>query len=161
MQIAKALAVALSIFATTAPAAKAETLVFEGFHTVNRFRVAGLGVEYRFAPFRDQNGTQMSWMLRGMYDEGENGWLGAGLHIRHDYASGWFVEGATGPGYYSHSSKTYDLGLDLQFFSYLGVGRNVGKDSFVSVMFGHMSNANLGTTNPGRNSVSVRFGTRF
>jgi hypothetical protein len=161
MQIAKVLAVALSVFAVTTPTAKAETLVFEGFHTVNRFRVAGVGLEYRFAPFREKNGTALSWMLRGMYDEGDNSWLGAGLHIRHDYASGWFIEGATGPGYYSHSAKTYDLGLDLQFFSYFGVGRKVGEDSFVSLIFGHMSNANIGSTNPGRNSVSVRFGTQF
>lgn len=165
MSFAKSLALsaAVATAGVVVPAlpAAAQTVVVEAFNTVNRFDVTGAALEYRFAPFREKNGTAMSVILRGMYDEGDNGWLGAGLHIRHDYASGWFVEGATMPGYYDHSAPQYYLGSHLEFFSYVGVGRQVSDANFVSVMFGHLSNANTGDINPGRNSVSVRFGTRF
>jgi hypothetical protein len=161
MNVVKSLALCTALTLPVAAPAAAQTLVFEGFQTVNRFDVTGAAVEYRFSPFREKNGTAYSVVLRGMYDEGDNGWLGAGLHIRHDYANGWFVEGATMPGYYDHSGPTYYLGSELEFFSYVGVGRRVGDANFVSVMFGHLSNANTGDINPGRNSVSVRFGTSF
>ena len=161
MSFAKPLALAAAVFLAPALPAAAQTVVVEAFNTVNRFDVTGAALEYRFAPFREKNGTAMSVMLRGMYDEGDNGWLGAGLHIRHDYPSGWFIEGATMPGYYDHSAPKYYLGSHLEFFSYFGVGHRLGDANFVSVIFGHLSNANTGDINPGRNSVSVRFGTRF
>lgn len=161
MNVVKTLALCAALTLPVAAPAAAQTLVFEGFQTVNRFDVTGAAVEYRFSPFREKNGTAYSVILRGMYDSGDNGWLGAGLHIRHDYASGWFVEGATMPGYYDHSGPSYYLGSELEFFSYVGVGRRLGEANFVSVMFGHLSNANTGDINPGRNSVSVRFGTSF
>lgn len=161
MRFAKVLSLVAALVVPSALPAAAQSIVAEGFTTVNRFSVSGVALEYRLSPFHTAGKTAYSAVVRGMYDTGENSWIGAGLHIRHDLRNGWFVEGATMPGRYSASDARYDLGKDLEFFSYLGVGHDIGQKAFVSVMFGHMSNANLGNANPGRNSVSFRIGSRF
>ena len=64
------------------------------------------------------------------------------------------------PGIYSKGDGK-DLGHTIEFKSQINVGFNIGSDTNFSVGYSHVSNASLGDKNPGANSYSFNFLTRF
>jgi hypothetical protein len=65
------------------------------------------------------------------------------------------------PGYYSAQESRFDLGSELEFYSFAAIGHSIGEKAAISLSAAHMSNANLGTINPGRNFVALRLSTAF
>jgi len=64
------------------------------------------------------------------------------------------------PGYYNEGSGK-DLGHALEFKTEVQVSFDVLKDSHLGMSYNHISNASLGTKNPGANSYMFNFLKKF
>ena len=64
------------------------------------------------------------------------------------------------PGYYNEGSGK-DLGHALEFKTEVQVSFDVSKDSHIGMSYNHISNASLGTKNPGANSYMFNFLKKF
>ena len=64
------------------------------------------------------------------------------------------------PGYYNEGDGK-DLGHALEFKSEVQLSMDLPKDSFIGVSYNHLSNASLGSKNPGANSYMFNFFKRF
>ena len=85
--------------------------------------------------------------------------LYAGAKI--DYKFGSFVlTPSFTPGIYSKGDGK-DLGHAIEFKSQINLGFDLGPDTNISAGYSHVSNASLGDKNPGANSYSINFLTRF
>ncbi|MEM8628917.1 MAG: acyloxyacyl hydrolase [Chlamydiota bacterium] len=62
------------------------------------------------------------------------------------FSAGWYKRG-----------KGKDLGFPLEFCSGLRLGYILGKNSQIGIDFFHLSNASLGSTNPGSESLALFF----
>ncbi len=60
----------------------------------------------------------------------------------------------SGPFYYQHEPNR-DLGLKLEFYSFLELTRELPREQRLGVRIGHLSNAGLGRQNPGSETVSI------
>ena len=78
-----------------------------------------------------------------------------------DYRFGSFVVTPSfTPGIYSKGNGK-DLGHAIEFKSQINLGFELGPNTNVSAGYSHVSNASLGDKNPGANSYSFNFLTRF
>ena len=64
------------------------------------------------------------------------------------------------PGYYNEGNGK-DLGHALEFKSEVQLSMNLPKESFIGVSYNHLSNASLGSKNPGANSYMFNFLKKF
>ena len=64
------------------------------------------------------------------------------------------------PGYYN-SGNGKDLGHALEFKTEVQVSFDLSKDSHLGMSYNHISNASLGTKNPGANSYMFNFLKQF
>ena len=64
------------------------------------------------------------------------------------------------PGYYN-SGDGKDLGHPLEFKTEVQVSFDLSKDSHLGMSYNHISNASLGTKNPGANSYMFNFLKKF
>ena len=64
------------------------------------------------------------------------------------------------PGYYN-SGNGKDLGHPLEFKTEVQVSFDLSKDSHLGMSYNHISNASLGTKNPGANSYMFNFLKQF
>ena len=64
------------------------------------------------------------------------------------------------PGYYSYGDGK-DLGFPLEFKSEVQVSLNLFEDTQFGMSYNHISNASLGTKNPGANSYMINFLKQF
>ena len=78
-----------------------------------------------------------------------------------DYKFGSFVVTPSfTPGIYSKGNGK-DLGHAIEFKSQINLGFELGPNTNLSAGYSHVSNASLGDKNPGANSYSFNFLTRF
>ena len=64
------------------------------------------------------------------------------------------------PGYYNYGDGK-DLGYPLEFKSEIQVSFDVGESSHLGMSYNHISNASLGSKNPGANSYMFNFLKQF
>ena len=64
------------------------------------------------------------------------------------------------PGYYNYGNGK-DLGYPLEFKSEIQVSFDVGESSHLGMSYNHISNASLGSKNPGANSYMFNFLKQF
>ena len=64
------------------------------------------------------------------------------------------------PGYYNYGSGK-DLGYPLEFKSEIQMSFNLSDSSHLGMSYNHISNASLGTKNPGANSYMLNFLKQF
>ena len=64
------------------------------------------------------------------------------------------------PGYYSYGDGK-DLGYPLEFKSEVQVSFNLSDNTHLGMSYNHISNASLGTKNPGANSYMFNFLKKF
>ena len=64
------------------------------------------------------------------------------------------------PGYYNNGNGK-DLGHPLEFKTEVQVSFDLSKDSHLGMSYNHISNASLGTKNPGANSYMFNFLKKF
>lgn len=80
--------------------------------------------------------------------------FGAGL-IKHFTLSPLYrLTIGTGPFYYRNEPRR-DLGLDLEFYSFAELTRELPRDQRLGLRIGHLSNAGLGRRNPGSETISL------
>jgi hypothetical protein len=64
------------------------------------------------------------------------------------------------PGLY-RQNQGKDLGHVLEFKTEIKAGLDIGKNNFLGMSYNHISNASLGTKNPGANSYMFNFRKQF
>ena len=74
----------------------------------------------------------------------------------------WFITitPSFAPGYYNYGSGK-DLGYPLEFKSEIQMSFNLSDSSHLGMSYNHISNASLGTKNPGANSYMLNFLKQF
>ena len=87
-------------------------------------------------------------------------WAGIGVKTQWRIGGGWFAEGSLMPGLYKAGDGP-DLGGALQFRSALGLGYDFGRGGSLSVHYDHRSNADIESTNPGLETIAVRYSVTF
>ncbi len=147
VQQAKAQAVVLELYTSEAPS--------------DEDRPTGIAVEYLAREFTTLGQVRLGFAVRASTDSESNSFLGAGLAADLPLGEVWFLEGAIVPGYYEAGSRSFDLGSEFEIHSQIGIGRTIAPNFSLSVAFSHISNANTGDTNPGRNSVGLRLRHSF
>ena len=120
-----------------------------------------LGIEAHTDRRGNFPGARWGLGVAGAFDDAGAVWIGLGPAAEWDLGRGWFVEASVMPGYYNGGSGGIDLGSELEIRSLLGVGRQIGAHSALSLALSHKSNANIGDINPGMNSLSLRLHWRF
>ena len=118
-------------------------------------------IEYHHSPFYAQNGLSVTWGAILSYDTEDDFFIGGGLVAKYDFGDRWFVEGSLMPGAYFKGNPFNDLGNKLEFRSLLAVGRQIDAQSALSLGIVHKSNASISATNPGVNSVLLRYHRSF
>jgi len=92
------------------------------------------------------------WFGTSVSDNGT--WFaGAGFIYDLKPSPDWTITLGSGPFYYE--SDTDDLGLDLEFYSFIEASRRFRNDVRFGVRVGHLSNAGLGRINPGTENVTL------
>jgi lipid A 3-O-deacylase len=126
-----------------------------GWFDVNRQKDQGaeFGLEYRshkkfwwFKPF-----VHMAGVSNGMT------FLGAGVLIDFYFGRRWVVTPSFAPTWWRGKTDDLDLGHALEFRSRLEVAYRFDDRSRLGLSFSHSSNASLGDSNPGTESLMVTY----
>lgn len=121
-------------------------------------QAGALIVEYHADPFFA--GSRAGYSLAGAAQIDGDGdvFVGVGVYALWSIGEGpWFVEGSFMPGYYDQGSGGTPLDGNLQFRTLLGVGYKLTDSSRISLAIDHKSNADIEDTNPGSETLVVRY----
>ena len=81
--------------------------------------------------------------------------------VQAEYKLGLFtITPSFAPGYYNYGNGK-DLGYPLEFKSEVQVSLDLSDSSHLGMSYNHISNASLGTKNPGANSYMINFLKQF
>ena len=109
--------------------------------------------------FRDSFLGKLSPITGGFFTEKSAFYLYSG--IQAEYELGFLnITPSFAPGYYNYGSGK-DLGYPLEFKSEIQVSLNLSDSSHLGMSYNHISNASLGTKNPGANSYMLNFLKQF
>jgi hypothetical protein len=122
-----------------------------GWFDCNRRRdqAAELRLEYRTRPL----GSGVRLVAATLATSDRSYFAGAGVAYEIRLGS-WDLTPTFVPGLYTHGDGR-DLGYPLEFRSQLELGRRLRGGSRVAVAFSHLSNAGLGSRNPGQESLTL------
>lgn len=88
-------------------------------------------------------------------------WLGAGIYRDFFVNDSVFITPSFGAGYYASGSSDLDLDSALEFRSQIEAGYQFENKDRVSIGLSHISNAGIGSDNPGTEIVSVYYHIGF
>ena len=109
--------------------------------------------------FRDSFLGKLSPITGGFFTEKSALYLYSG--VQTEYELGFLtITPSFAPGYYNYGSGK-DLGYPLEFKSEVQMSFNLGDSSHLGMSYNHISNASLGTKNPGANSYMLNFLKQF
>lgn len=143
----------LSPFASAAGETKSESelLLIGGVADLRKSNKLPFGVvQLRFA----QNYLGTHPYVNVGWARGGSGYAGAGLLYNFDMPRRLRLTLGAGPGYYRHAGNDPDLGYAVEFYSWVEISTVVA-DRRIGLSFGHLSNAHLGSHNPGTEDVSL------
>ena len=117
--------------------------------------------EYQHAPFHraDRLAIGLGGAL-SVHADGDTH-LGLGIVGTYDLDRNWFIEASVMPGAYWESRAANDLGGDFQIRSLLGVGYTFDTGNRLSLAVTHISNASTDDSNPGADSLLLRYHIAF
>ncbi len=124
-----------------------------GYFDINRQKDEGgeFSLEYRsdaelwiFKPF-----AHVAYVTNGM------SFVGAGVLIDVQVGDNWIIQPSFAPTWWRGKTDDLDLGYALEFRSRLEVAYRFPDKSRLGLSFSHSSNASLGDTNPGTESLMV------
>ncbi|WP_426415493.1 acyloxyacyl hydrolase [Aestuariirhabdus sp. LZHN29] len=108
---------------------------------------------------------EAAWDIRptllGFTIEQSGYYVGMGGHREFEIDDDWRWGVATGLGYYHEGSEDNELGYDLEFFTRLSLSYQLTNKQLIRGEFGHISNAGLGDSNPGAETVTLSWVTPF
>lgn len=123
--------------------------------------LASLEIEFHSEPWNRVFGFDVSFAGVAVLDDAGDIFAGFGLSGFHRFENGWRLEASFVPGVYESNLDFTDLGNTLNFRSLIAVGREIAPGRSLSIAASHVSNADLGDTNPGVNTLSVRWRQSF
>lgn len=124
-----------------------------GYFDINRQKDEGgeFSLEYRsdkelwiFKPF-----AHAAYVTNGM------SFVGAGVLIDLQVGDNWIIQPSFAPTWWRGKSDELDLGHALEFRSRLEIAYRFRDKSRLGISISHSSNASLGDTNPGTESVML------
>ena len=109
--------------------------------------------------FRNSFLGKLSPITGGFFTEKSALYLYTGVEA--EYELGFItITPSFAPGYYNYGNGK-DLGYPLEFKSEVQMSFNLGDSSHLGMSYNHISNASLGTKNPGANSYMLNFLKKF
>ena len=109
--------------------------------------------------FRNSFLGKLSPITGGFFTEKSAFYLYSG--VQAEYELGLLtITPSFAPGYYNYGSGK-DLGYPLEFKSEIQMSFNLSDSSHLGMSYNHISNASLGTKNPGANSYMLNFLKQF
>ena len=109
--------------------------------------------------FRNSFLGKLSPITGGFFTEKSAFYLYSG--VQAEYELGFLtITPSFAPGYYNYGSGK-DLGYPLEFKSEIQMSFNLSDSSHLGMSYNHISNASLGTKNPGANSYMLNFLKQF
>ena len=109
--------------------------------------------------FRNSFLGKLSPITGGFFTEKSAFYLYSG--VQAEYELGFLtITPSFAPGYYNYGSGK-DLGYPLEFKSEIQMSFNLSDTSHLGMSYNHISNASLGTKNPGANSYMLNFLKQF
>lgn len=154
------------VFALSAPAVFAEEYViglgYDDVFDQTGTQSAAVLLEYHANPFFSGSRADYSFAVAGQVDTDGDIFIGFGVHAIWSIGqSPWFIESSFMPGFYDQGSRGTPLDGHLQFRSLIGVGYRLTETSRISLAVDHKSNADREDTNPGSETLSLRFTRDF
>ena len=109
--------------------------------------------------FRNSFLGKLSPITGGFFTEKSAFYLYSG--VQAEYELGFLtITPSFAPGYYNYGSGK-DLGYPLEFKSEIQMNFNLSDTTHLGMSYNHISNASLGTKNPGANSYMFNFLKQF
>ena len=109
--------------------------------------------------FRNSFLGKLSPITGGFFTEKSALYLYSG--VQAEYELGFLtITPSFAPGYYNYGNGK-DLGYPLEFKSEIQMSFNLSDTSHLGMSYNHISNASLGTKNPGANSYMLNFLKQF
>ena len=109
--------------------------------------------------FRNSFLGKLSPITGGFFTEKSALYLYSG--VQAEYELGFLtITPSFAPGYYNYGNGK-DLGYPLEFKSEIKMSFNLSDSSHLGMSYNHISNASLGTKNPGANSYMLNFLKQF
>jgi len=109
--------------------------------------------------FRESFLGKLSPITGGFLTENNAFYLYTG--VQAEYELGFLnITPSFAPGYYNYGSGK-DLGYPLEFKTEIQVSFDLSETSNLGMSYNHISNASLGTKNPGANSYMINFLKQF
>ena len=109
--------------------------------------------------FRNSFLGTLSPITGGFFTEKSAFYLYSGVQAEYELGS-LTITPSFAPGYYNYGSGK-DLGYPLEFKSEIQMSFNLSDNSYLGMSYNHISNASLGTKNPGANSYMLNFLKKF
>ena len=109
--------------------------------------------------FRESFLGKLSPITGGFVTENNATYLYTGIQAEYDLGF-LTITPSFAPGYYSYGDGK-DLGYPLEFKSEVQVSFNLSDSTHLGMSYNHISNASLGTKNPGANSYMFNFLKKF
>ena len=109
--------------------------------------------------FRESFLGKLSPITGGFITENNATYLYTGVQAEYDLGF-LTITPSFAPGYYSYGDGK-DLGSPLEFKSEVRVSFNLSDSTHLGMSYNHISNASLGTKNPGANSYMFNFLKKF
>ena len=109
--------------------------------------------------FRESFLGKLSPITGGFITENNAIYLYTGIQAEYDLGF-LTIAPSFAPGYYSYGDGK-DLGYPLEFKSEVQVSFNLSDSTHLGMSYNHISNASLGTKNPGANSYMFNFLKKF
>ena len=109
--------------------------------------------------FRNSFLGKLSPITGGFFTEKSAFYLYSGVQAEYELGS-LTITPSFAPGYYNYGSGK-DLGYPLEFKSEIQMSFNLSDNSYLGMSYNHISNASLGTKNPGANSYMLNFLKQF
>ena len=109
--------------------------------------------------FRNSFLGKLSPITGGFFTEKSAVYLYTGVQAEYDFGFLTFTP-SFAPGYYNYGNGK-DLGYPLEFKSEVQMSFDLSDSSHLGISYNHISNASLGTKNPGANSYMFNFLKQF
>ena len=126
----------------------------------NKQKAGLFGLEHQNEQlFRNSALGKLSPITGGFLTENNAFYLYTG--IQAEYELGFLkITPSFAPGYYNYGNGK-DLGYPLEFKSEVKMSFDLSENSHLGMSYNHISNASLGTKNPGANSYMINFLKKF
>ena len=109
--------------------------------------------------FRKSFLGKLSPITGGFFTEKNALYLYTGVQAEYEFGF-LTITPSFAPGYYNYGSGK-DLGYPLEFKSEIQMSLNLSDSTHLGMSYNHISNASIGTKNPGANSYMINFLKQF